>query len=215
MLPWRVLQLADAAFPTGGFAHSGGLEAALQVGRVDLEAFVREAVTAAAHGSLPVLAAAWAADDTADLDAFAAATLWSTVAARASRAQGQAWIDVAARAFAVPSLIELRRRVVAGEQPGHLAVMFGAVTRALEVALDDARAMFLHLTARGLLSAAVRLGAAGPTEAQALQARLAPALDEALALATTLTLDDVAQTSPVLELTQMLQDRLYSRLFQS
>ncbi|HZH77778.1 MAG TPA: urease accessory protein UreF, partial [Archangium sp.] len=43
---WRVLQLADSAFPTGGFAHSGGLEAAVQQGEVrgreGLERFVRE-----------------------------------------------------------------------------------------------------------------------------------------------------------------------------
>ena len=32
--PWRVLQLADSGFPTGGFAHSGGLESAVQHGSV-------------------------------------------------------------------------------------------------------------------------------------------------------------------------------------
>ena len=36
---WLVLQLADAAFPTGGYVHSGGLEAAAQAGAVDLRAF--------------------------------------------------------------------------------------------------------------------------------------------------------------------------------
>lgn len=209
---WRLLQLADSAFPTGGFAHSGGLEAARTT---KVEPFIVEAITATSHASLPIIGAAWHAEDTAELDAFTAATLWSHVAARASRTQGRAWIDVTARAFGHPTLVELRRRVIAEEQPGHLAPMFGAVARALDLARDDAYAMFLHLTVRGLLSAAVRLGNIGPTEAQAIHARLTPVLDQALGLARRLTISDVAQTSPITELVQAGHDRLYSRLFQS
>ena len=51
--------------------------------------------------------------------------------------------------------------------------------------------------------------------ATALGAQLAPLLDDVLARTGHLTLDDVAQTAPLLELCQTLQDRLYARLFQS
>jgi urease accessory protein len=75
--------------------------------------------------------------------------------------------------------------------------------------------MFLHLALRGALSAAVRLGACGPAEAQAIHRRLHPALEAALAGARGRSLDELAQTAPLLELVQATQDRLYSRLFQS
>jgi urease accessory protein len=217
MTSWIVLQLADSAFPTGGFTHSAGLEAALQAGELaSVERFCTELVDQLAHGSLPILAGVH--DDPArlaELDAFTRATLWSHVAARASRTQGRALLDVAARSFRHDTLVEARARLSRNELDGHLAPTFGFVTRALGVPRDEALATFLHLGLRGALSAAVRLGCIGPSEGQALHHRLHPVLEAALARARTLTVDDVAQTAPVVELVQATHDRLYSRLFQS
>ena len=72
---------------------------------------------------------------------------------------------------------------------------------------------FNHL--RGTLAAAVRLNLVGPMEAQILQRRLAPVAEEILHRCESLTLDDLAQTSPLLDLWQGAHDRLYSRLFQT
>jgi len=211
---WIVLQLADSAFPTGGFAHSAGLETLVQTGEVrSVEAFCGELVDQLAHGSLPMVATVYDAPERlAEVDAFARTTLWSHVAARASRAQGRALLDVAARSFEHAVLREARAR---RDIECHLAPVFGFVTRALGVVREEALATFLHLGLRGALSAAVRLGAIGPTEAQAIHHRLHDALATALARGATLTLADVAQTSPIVELVQATHDRLYSRLFQS
>ena len=124
-----------------------------------------------------------------------------------------ALLDVAARSFSNAALTAARETLVRGELEGHLAPAYGFVTRALDVSRDDALATFLHLGVRGVLSAAVRLGAIGPAESQAMHLRLHRVLDGALAR--DLTLDDLAQPSPIVELVQATQDRLYSRLFQS
>ncbi len=220
MPSWIVLQLADSAFPTGGFAHSSGLEASVQAGEVTsaagIERFARELIEQLACGSLPLVNAVHAAPERlGEVDGFTRATLWSHVARRASTLQGRALLDVAARAFARPSLALARAALARHELEGHLAPIYGFVTRTLEIDRDDAAASFLHLGLRGLLSAAIRLGAIGPTESQAMHLRLHPELEAALVSSRTRGLDDVAQSSPIIELVQATQDRLYSRLFQS
>jgi urease accessory protein len=61
----------------------------------------------------------------------------------------------------------------------------------------------------------VRLNIVGPMDAQAIQHQLSVTAEEVLKHCASLTLDDIAQTSPLLDLWQSAQDRLYSRLFQS
>jgi len=55
----------------------------------------------------------------------------------------------------------------------------------------------------------------GPLEAQALQHNLASFAEDIAGDSASLTLQNIAQTSPILDLFQATQDRLYSRLFQS
>ena len=69
--------------------------------------------------------------------------------------------------------------------------------------------------ARGVSSAAVRLGIIGAYEAQAIQADLAPHIDTIVQRCGALAPHDIAQTAPLLDLFQSTHDRLYSRLFQS
>jgi urease accessory protein len=203
--PWLLLQLADAAFPAGGFAHSSGLEAALAFGAdAPLPAFLAQTLRQAGRLALPfVRAACEEPARLAELDVRLDAMLLSHVGNRASRAQGRAFASAAARIF----------DVALETGPTHLAPVFGAVCGTLGLACEETAAAFLHGAARGVLSSAVRLGACGPLEAQRLHHEAAPLLDDILASST--HLDDAAQTAPVLELYASLHDRLDGRLFQS
>src|SRR6267378_1245945 len=61
---WLLWQLADSAFPTGGFAHSLGLEAAWQHGevrnRTELVSFVEAGLQQLGHAALPFVTASYA-----------------------------------------------------------------------------------------------------------------------------------------------------------
>jgi urease accessory protein len=217
---WLLWQLADSAFPTGGFAHSGGLEAAWQQGRVrsaeEVAAFTRAALHQAIHGTTPFLLAAFdPAADLLDLDDHLDSMLSSHVANRASRLQGQALLSTAHRVFGLEPMAAFREHLAANRTPGHLPVVLALVARALQMTREQALRLFLFMTMRSILSAAVRLGVVGPLEAQHLQASLSPALEALAAEGLAIPLADAAQTSPLLELWQGSQDRLYSRLFQS
>lgn len=207
-----VWQLADSAFPAGGFAHSGGLEAAWQHGQVhnslELGALMESSLRQLGHASLPFVTAAH--DNPAclaTLDQSCDAFITNHVTNRASRLQGRAFLSSTEKIF--PGRYK-------GLAPcGHFAPVFGATSRSLRVERSRAARLFFFLHLRGLIAAAIRLGIVGPMEGQALQHRLRSVAAEILTHCERLTVAEAAQTAPLLEIWQGTQDRLYSRLFQS
>jgi urease accessory protein len=215
-----IWQIADTAFPIGGFAHSGGLESARHAGAVrdpeTLREFLETAVVQARFGMLAFVKAAHEdAEPFLDLDALCDAFLVNHVANRASRALGRGLLYVAGTSLGHPRLEALARDWQESGAPQHYGVVFGAVGRLLSLPLSGTLRLALFIMARDLVSAAVRLNVLGPLRAQTILFGLADSIAQASNPEGVPSPHDAVQTAPVMDLLQNTHDGLYSRLFQS
>ncbi len=213
---WVAWQLVDSAFPTGGYAHSNGLEAAWQHGAVrngqQLNSFAKASLEQLGHSALPFVSDAWSfPEQLVELDHLCQAFTTNHVANRASRLQGRAFFTALSRIFFEP------RELSVGFDPpfSHLAPVFGAGLVQLGLARDTVQRLFLFGQLRSLMAAAMRLNIVGPMEAQRIQAGLASEAEGVLEKCAQFSIDNIAQTAPLLDLWQGTHDRLDSRLFQS
>jgi urease accessory protein len=233
------LLLADARFPAGGHAHSGGLEPAATARTVkdlaSLEVFLRGRLRTAGLVAAGVAAAACArarARDAswADLDAEADARTPSPAQREASRRQGRALLRAALAAWPDADwLADLAASVAApaGRRPDasayrggpHHAVTLGAAAAAAGCVPDDAARIAAYQSVTGPASAAVRLLALDPIRATAVLAGLVGDIDavasKAAASADGPLADLPYPSAPALDLLAEAHIRAEVRLFES
>ena len=217
VVDWLIWQFADSAFPTGGFVHSGGLEAAWQHGeirgRADLQAFIQASLNQLGSSVLPFVSEVHRQPGKIEeLDRLFDAFTTNHIANRASRLQGLSLAPAAERIFAHPGFKPLHQPALPFS---HVALVFGFISQVVGLELVRASRLFLFQQLRTLTNAAVRLGIVGPMEGQTLQYRLAPLAELIVSRSLTQSLADLSQSMPLLDLWQGTQGRLYSRLFQS
>ena len=219
------LRFVDSFFPSGGYAFSSGLEAAVQGGAVrnaeDLSRYVVESLTTGmgereavivgiAHEAyvFGVLDMAFKTDK--ELEAMKLGRESRT----ASRQMGRQVMRLAADQRVRQPLIEEYLAAVEAEQtPGHLAVTVGLTLAAAGWSKEDTIAAFLYQAATGFVAAAMKLLPIGQREGQRL-------LECWLGVIEPISLKAAHQQvlqswSPIQDIYAMRHNRLESRLFRS
>ncbi len=219
------LRFIDSFFPSGGFAYSSGLEAAVQGGKVrtgaDLSQYVEDLLrNGMASREGVAVGVAWDAARAAHLSSLVQIDqeLDSMKLGResrlASRQMGRQVLRIAKDTIACPAVFsQFWAKADAGETPGHLPVALGLTLGVCGWTKGDAIAAYLYQTAVGLVSAAMKLLPIGQREGQQLLesrlpdiVRLSQGACEASAM---------RSWSPVQDIYAMRHSRLVSRLFRS
>lgn len=222
ILQWSQWQLLDSILPTGGFAHSLGLESSIQSRLIsspeDLQTFTIHLLHNTGSLLLPYVYTAATSPDTATwrkLDKALDATLSNEIARKASVTQGAALMRVAAAVFAetVPSIKVMRESCLGGLCNFHHAPVFGVVCGLLGMDSGTAQRGYMFITMRDVISAATRLNLVGPLGAAVLQHRIAPVAEEIVIKWMDRPVEDACQVAPLLDTVQGCHAYLFSRLF--
>ena len=219
------LRFVDSFFPSGGYAFSSGLEAAVQGGVVrnaeELSRFVVESLTTGmgereavavglAHDSFVsgVLDIALQADH--ELDAMKL----GRESRAASRQMGRQVIRLAAEQTHRHRLIDdYLAAVEADRTPGQLAVSLGLTLAAAGWSKEDTIASFLYQAATGYVAAAMKLMPIGQREGQRQLESWIEVIERVSKQAAQQR--ELRSWSPIHDIYAMRHSRLESRLFRS
>ncbi len=213
---FRILHLADSAFPIGGFAYSNGMEFAVKSGMINdlegLENYLKEYVNQLLSFDLVFVKNAFGAEGLDELSRISEiynAMLLNPAVKKAGLTLGKNWLN-ALLAFDDKNEISW---------PGTLApdfpLVYGRLCCQSGFEINDVYCLYLYMSVRDQLSAVIRLGTLGPTQAHKIQSRL---LDRLVDWFDPKEIGDVEQavkSAYMVEMAQLSHKNLYAKLFQN
>ena len=219
---YRLLAWFSPSYPIGAFSYSHGIEYAVESGRIKTAAQLSDWI-----GQILRHGAGWvdavllkeahaAANDPQKLDELCdlgAAWRGTTEMALESNQQGGSFVTVTRAAWGHASLdafAQLRE-----DKPVPLCIAVGVAAAAHNLDPTAVLGAYLHAFAANLVSAAVRLIPLGQTDGQRALNALMPVVDSIVPCALACPLEDCGTAAPMIDLTSMLHETQYTRLFRS
>ncbi|QOF69470.1 hypothetical protein IG197_16490 [Aminobacter sp. SR38] len=218
-----LLQVTNAAFPTGTFTHSYGFETWLHDSTICNAA---EAETKCvdwlrfnlATGDAAAVALAYRScylDDMggiAEIDRQVGAIKLSREARNASIMTGTAFIAAGKDIFDLEQIVRLAEMVARQECDGHHAIAYGALSTGLGFTEQETVTSFLWASFSSLVGVVQRLIPLGQTEAQRIVANVAPLVEHCSEVARTRELRKLSSSFATLDIASMRHERIQTRL---
>ncbi|KAL4234977.1 hypothetical protein ACF0H5_006618 [Mactra antiquata] len=216
----NLLQICDSGFPTGGFSHSSGLEAALKTKNVynveSLKQFLLCFLENTGSFSLPFVREAYELYKNScslyDLDKLCESCMSNHVAKRASTRQGRSMMDTSIKVFSKTSRLEHLYQSLPYK---HFPVIFGIICAFLDLDIQAVCAAFLYSGVRTVIASAVRLDKVGPIQAQNIQADLQLVIPKVIERYKHYESKDACMIYPHIDIIQNLHDTMFTKLFYS
>ncbi|MGR6036022.1 MAG: urease accessory protein UreF [Candidatus Nitrosoglobus sp.] len=219
------LQLTDSFFPSGLYTLSHGLEAFAQAGLIKAENLELLLIDHLRHNVGPAdgaaLACAHRAVTTRHLEMAAEADLRLSAvklpkeARTGSQRVGRQLLKTAVQVFRNELVGEYLERARSYLLPCNHAVVLGLITASHDIERHQAITGELYAFVSGALSAAVRLAVIDHLFAQAVLHRLKPVIAEVALSQSESSVQDIASSSPLIDIMAMQHERAQLRLFVS
>ncbi len=211
----RLMTWLSPAFPVGAFAYSGGLEKAIEDGRVVGQGSLQDWLSILlTHGFLKTDAIFFSmsyrahdAEEVRSLNDLAEALAGSAERHKETMALGNAFVT-AASAWPCEALEWLGMRAA-------YPVAAGAVSGAHHVGLTAGISAFLHSALSQLVSVAIRCGIIGQQQGVAILASMEARVIAAASNASNASLDDLGSATILADIASLRHETQTTRLFRS
>lgn len=221
-----LMQLSDSFFPSGSYTLSHGLEFLVQRGLATTAEDIREFLNILLHnkiGTCDLVALIHGYRGSCDRDFTAVVTadreLYIRTLIQANREaqikSGRALLMVASSTWQDDRLETLEQYTATKQIYCLQPIVFAVVSSIAGLTEAETAISFLHSFTTGLLGAAIRLGAIGHISSQQILTSLSKAIEKVYLRAKSLNLDEMYSCTPQIDLAQMQQQKLKTRLFAS
>ncbi|MHA6248355.1 urease accessory protein UreF [Pontibacter sp. CAU 1760] len=221
----RLLHLVDSAIPTGAFAYSYGLESSITFGLIrsqfDLRNYLYAYLQQVASLEFPFIYSCYHLPE-AELgvellsmaEQYEAMMLVPTMH-KASAVQGKNWLILLESFYPDANVGKIRTWFREANIPPHFVLVYALCLKRVGFGLAEVQLMFLHMTLRDQVSAAIRLGFIGPMGGHKLQHDFYTVFEGLTADYLNSPYTEATRSAFLLDTTQVFHADIYSKLFQN